>query len=853
MSASSTPLSDVAATDIDLEKAFPDSLTIARDVTKGVILRYMGQSLENQGLCDLAKQFLSGSDNHLYSRILRIQDTNSSEMAHSNTIQLPYSGNTIGPTFPPTMASANMGYHNVNNTENHLLYGSSFQNFNYPHNSRFQSQSALGGVQNQNESSEPPRAANVQRANSYLQSYNSNGGMNNTQNSLSSQPRPIVARASGQPEYPRALENLFSRSQSALTTFQSINPASRTNQQLLPQSNRLINHNYNNPQHTGGQQQYFGQGSPLHLQKSSGNNSLQSESLLPPLAPAPAPTSSSPQPENFLVVESRSCTESRSTTPHTTEMTKSMKSRKRKPQATGDGTAKKAKTEKTDKLAKIEQNNKKAKYNLPVHIWMRILECTPPIFLKKARLISREMKDMVDNFTSIHSNNRKENFGYDMPDSVPGLDQVAYLDLLGGKGCQEKGCKDKHATRAHWAWKKRWCLSCWKRKIEREDRIVKNHQNQYGRLTFEKLLQCIPVGMYDSFNKPHDYVDDSVVRPSTAPRLYKYYVVEDVKEITAQYDALTPEPYREDPTHDAQQKATALQIWQDKMAKLDEVRDEFLTQKKAENDKLMQLVVRIEAGIREKREKGRKPHDDNRSARRNLFLSSAERDIPEVPREFILEKSPAFKAAIRIFRDPGSERGWKTLMPKIVKEYRDSQQAQGEENQAAAANSIIGQADNLNGTDVEMEDAYGQFGYADGFMSNLNHRRPHQNMHQTHLGGLQLQKMSNQSLSSGSNKSHLGSFGGGLSYNNNMHSRSHQYHHTARPSFAHSLPQPSPVRPGHLGRAAVISDTSYSPMNMSNSNGNGNLALHNGRTSSFNPQSSSNPRTQISIDSLLQE
>ncbi|PQE26026.1 hypothetical protein CJF30_00000766 [Rutstroemia sp. NJR-2017a BBW] len=131
------------------------------------------------------------------------------------------------------------------------------------------------------------------------------------------------------------------------------------------------------------------------------------------------------------------------------------------------------------------------------------------------------------------------------------------------------------------------------------------------------------------------------------------------------------------------------------MAKLDEVRDEFLTEKKAENDKLMQLVVRIEAGIREKREKG-------------------QRDIPEVPREFILEKSPAFKAAIRIFRDPGSERGWKTLMPKIVKEYRDSQQAQGEENQAVAANSIIGQADNLNGTDVEMEDAYGQFGYEDG-------------------------------------------------------------------------------------------------------------------------------------------
>ncbi|KAM3076041.1 hypothetical protein ACMFMG_006446 [Clarireedia jacksonii] len=359
MSASSTPLSDVADTDIDLEKAFRGSLTIARDVTKGVILRYLGQSLENQGLCDLAKQFLSGSDNHLYSNILRIQDTNPGEMAHSNTIQLPYSGNIIGPTFPPTMASANIPYHNVNNTESQLQYGSSFQDFNYSHNSRFQSQSAFGGVQNQSETSDPPRAANVQRANSYMQSYNSNGAMNSTQNSLSSQPRPIQARVSAQGDYPRAVENLFPRSHLALTTsFQSINPASRTNPQLLPQSNRL-NHNYSNPQHTNGQQPYFGHSSPLYLQKSSGNNSLQSDSLLPPLAPAPAPApvSSSPQPENFLVVESRSCTESRSTTPHTTEMTKAMKSRKRKAPATGDGTAKKAKTERTDKLAKIEQVN----------------------------------------------------------------------------------------------------------------------------------------------------------------------------------------------------------------------------------------------------------------------------------------------------------------------------------------------------------------------------------------------------------------------------------------------------------------------------------------------------------------
>lgn len=310
-------------------------------------------------------------------------------------------------------------------------------------------------------------------------------------------------------------------------------------------------------------------------------------------------------------------------------------------------------------------------------IWLRILEFCPPIFLRKARLISKEWKSWVDGFQSIHINCRKENFGFDLPEEIPGLTPQQYVDLLGGKGCMEPRCKNREATRTHWAWKKRWCLQCWKAKIEREDRIQKHNQLSYTRNVIDKLLECIPVGMYDSFGKPHDYVEDGAQPPgnqAATHRLYKYYLLADVTRIIAEYEALTPEPYHEDPTHDAQQKATARQVWDDKMARLDEDRDKFFEAQKAGNQEIMQLVLRIEAAIREKRAKCRKPNDANRESRRSLFLMSAKRDLPEVPEEFV-QSCKAFKAACRIFRDGGSDRGWRTLMPKIQAEFVKEQQA----------------------------------------------------------------------------------------------------------------------------------------------------------------------------------
>jgi len=304
-------------------------------------------------------------------------------------------------------------------------------------------------------------------------------------------------------------------------------------------------------------------------------------------------------------------------------------------------------------------------------LWMRILEFTPPSFLKKARVLNKEFKGWVDNFNSIYVNQRKENYGQDMPDPPCGLTERQYNDLLGGKGCLEPGCSDDRASRTHWSWAQRWCWDCWKGKIEREDRVLKANHNPHGRNLIAKLLECIPVGMHDSFLKPHDFIEDLESRPRGAPRLYRYYLTEDVKKIIEKYDALTPPPFVADPTHTPEETNRARALWQEEMDKLDDKKAQFLADGKAENDKHMQIVQKIESLVKKRRDLVAQPYNVNRQARRDLFTKRAQEDLPHIPTRFV-ERTKAYKAATRIFRDGGTERGWLTLKPKIEKEWGES-------------------------------------------------------------------------------------------------------------------------------------------------------------------------------------
>ncbi|KAG9232512.1 hypothetical protein BJ875DRAFT_505967 [Amylocarpus encephaloides] len=357
--------------------------------------------------------------------------------------------------------------------------------------------------------------------------------------------------------------------------------------------------------------------------------------------------------------------------------------RKRKAKAEGEQETpkKKQKLDKKGRSIKVAEPVERAKpresplrparERLNDDLWMRVFEFAPPSFLKKARLVSRSWKAAIDQFDSIFVNCRKENFGFDMPEPPTGMTERQYGDLLGGKGCQEPGCINRQATRTYWSWSKRWCAECWERAIEREDRILKTHQNHFGRSTVVKMLESIPVAIHDSFVKPHDYTEEVEIRARGPPRLYKCYLDQDVKRIIAEYEALTPPAYQPDPTHTAAQAAAAQAAHKSLMDGLDDKRSEFFAAKKAANDLHMASVKKIEGAIRKKRAEERAPKDKARKARVALFSRRASEECPHIPMEFVKKCRP-FKAACRIYRDGGTERGWRTLKPKIVRDWDTS-------------------------------------------------------------------------------------------------------------------------------------------------------------------------------------
>lgn len=228
----------------------------------------------------------------------------------------------------------------------------------------------------------------------------------------------------------------------------------------------------------------------------------------------------------------------------------------------------------------------------------------------------------------------------------------------------------------------------------------------YGRATITKMLECIPVGMHDSFMKPHDYIDNIETRARGAPRLYKYYLIEDIDRIVKEFEDLAPAPYVENPDHSAAERAAALAHHQELMDGLETKRAAFFAERKAKNDEHMSQVQKIEAGIRMRRARNRNPYDGNRNARKELFSRRAREDLPHIDPDFV-RNTIAYKAATRIFRDPGTERGWLTLKPKIEAEWE--------------ASRARGDTDGTGHMDISDIDANGVDGTGHGLPTRMGH------------------------------------------------------------------------------------------------------------------------------------
>ncbi|RKF80475.1 hypothetical protein GcM3_045023 [Golovinomyces cichoracearum] len=299
-------------------------------------------------------------------------------------------------------------------------------------------------------------------------------------------------------------------------------------------------------------------------------------------------------------------------------------------------------------------------------LWMRIFELTDPRFLStKGRFICRRFTDIIDNRNSIFVNQRIQTYGRDMPGPPPGMSERQYSNLLGGKGCEE--CSDRACTSTKWAWSKRWCASCWGKRIIREDRAIKKYQNDYPQGTILQILACLPFCMHDSHMKPHDVNEDRDSRPPGGPKIHKYFQIQNVTNLVAEYDGLAVKPKDE---------LSGVGLDHDLAANINDKRQKNFTAKKKENDKLMERVCKIEIGIRIRRREIAQLNKKTRKGRREYHSKMARLELLHIPIDFI-QKGKAYKSSCRIYRNAGTERTWKTLKPKIENEWRQEQEKCG--------------------------------------------------------------------------------------------------------------------------------------------------------------------------------
>jgi hypothetical protein len=218
---------------------------------------------------------------------------------------------------------------------------------------------------------------------------------------------------------------------------------------------------------------------------------------------------------------------------------------------------------------------------------------------------------------------------------------------------------------------KRLCHDCWLSKITREEKAFKEYLSlSTDRITLQRLLECIPVALQDSYFKAVDWKDD-LASVGGQPRLYKVYYKTDIERIIEKYNAIRPAPFRENPEWTQPERDTRFREYQTAVAEARLKQDEFVETMKARNDEFMAWVKSVERAQKRSTTQTRADHDVNRNARRALFTRRAKEDLPHIPMTFIQQRSDAYKRATRIFRDPGTERGWNTMKPKIEKEWEE--------------------------------------------------------------------------------------------------------------------------------------------------------------------------------------
>jgi hypothetical protein len=295
------------------------------------------------------------------------------------------------------------------------------------------------------------------------------------------------------------------------------------------------------------------------------------------------------------------------------------------------------------------RKNRAVKAGVHFDIWVKILEYCPPKFLVKAREIDSTFRHILGRNT-IWKRSFQNTYGESCPDPPLGLSYMQYADLVGGFGCQAKGCP-KAARKIYWAFLRRWCEDCFRSRITLRRETDRPFRNVHGFLLPPDLrpTDCL---VFFNCEPPNKYLCAGSY--AERPKWLRSHGNDEGYEERA-VQLLAEEIYELRPKTEDELVA-------------------FLIGRKEERDRDLAILQECE-NFFECLKRDKSERKAIRNARIDFFEERAARLDPRIEPSALHLMKP-FRRAIAIKKMP-VERCWDVLRPKIEKERAGAQGVEG--------------------------------------------------------------------------------------------------------------------------------------------------------------------------------
>ena len=287
------------------------------------------------------------------------------------------------------------------------------------------------------------------------------------------------------------------------------------------------------------------------------------------------------------------------------------------------------------------RKNSPIKAEIPLDVWHQIFVQCPPRFLLKARTVHRSWFDALQ-YDSTWVKARQNHYGSHLPPPPRGITELQYADLLGGVGCQAKGCTDRKARKTYWGSLRRWCDNCLKKDLVLDKKVAE------FQLRCHRFRDCVPAIRVDSWghyqwvgqHNPRTNYSPGVVRPAYSRMAIENFLV--------QYEEFKQSGSEAQPKTEVEVNA-------------------WLDSKQKEAQELTKTLEDIEIWEEAQRISKATTSAQRREHRDAFFKAEGWKiDIPTEDMNHL----DSFRRAIKISKAPHA-RCWEILRPKVIQEHSE--------------------------------------------------------------------------------------------------------------------------------------------------------------------------------------